>query len=374
MPKSRKPSSSSSRKPLHKRKPSDDGYVKKSKPKSSDGPKRQKGDVTPPRKSKDTTILSRVDPNKKPERTPKPKSPPPPASGRNTRAKKKVDPFSETSENTVGSKKTEQPDSTKPALTSREELREEKSREARAATEPVRLHRFLAQCGIASRRKAEEIIAEGRITINGELITEQGVKVNPGDVVMMDEKQVSPPDPRLYLLNKPIGIVTTMDDDRGRRAIADLIPSSAQGIKPVGRLDMNTTGLIFLTNDGDLAHRLSHPRYGIEKEYIATVQGVPSDKLLQRLSRGITIDGEKTAESKWEFIGTVKNENQARLRIILHEGRNRQIRKMVESVGHPVITLRRVRIGNYTIKGMEEGELRLIGKKDHDALRKKLGL
>ncbi|MBL8066949.1 MAG: rRNA pseudouridine synthase [Armatimonadetes bacterium] len=238
----------------------------------------------------------------------------------------------------------------------------------------MRLHRYLAQCGVASRRKAEEIIAQGRVAVNGEIVVQQGSKVNLGDVVEVDGARVAPPEPRLYLLNKPLGVVTTMDDERGRTAIADLLPPSAQGVKPVGRLDMNTDGLIFLTNDGDLAHRLSHPRFGIEKEYVATVQGMPTDKTLQRLSRGITIDGEKTAPSRWEFISQVKNENQARLRIILHEGRNRQIRKMADAVGHPVIALRRVRIGSYSVKGMSQGELRLIGKKDYDALRKKLGL
>lgn len=238
----------------------------------------------------------------------------------------------------------------------------------------MRLHRYLAQCGVASRRKAEEIIAEGRVSLNGEVVVQQGLKVVPGDVVEVDGNRVSTPEPRLYLLNKPLGVVTTMDDERGRTAIADLLPNSAQGVKPVGRLDMNTDGLIFLTNDGDLAHRLTHPRFGIEKEYVATVQGVPTDKTLQRLSRGISIEGEKTAPGRWEFISQVKNENQARLRVVLHEGRNRQIRKMADAVGHPVISLRRVRIGSYSVKGMAEGELRLIGKKDYEGLRKKLGL
>jgi 23S rRNA pseudouridine2605 synthase len=165
-----------------------------------------------------------------------------------------------------------------------------------------------------------------------------------------------------------------MSDDRGRPTVADHIPQPSQGIKPVGRLDMNTQGLLFLTNDGDLAHRLTHPRYGIEKEYVATVRGVPNDKTLARLCRGIFVDGAKTLPSRWEIISVLKGEDQTKLRIILHEGRNRQIRKMADLVGHPVASLRRVRIGNFTVKGMSEGEMRLIGKKDHEALRKKVGL
>lgn len=238
----------------------------------------------------------------------------------------------------------------------------------------IRLHRYLAQCGIASRRKAEELILQGKVSINGELVIELGTKVSPGDSVEFEGNPVHPPETRLYLYNKPIGVVTTMDDDRNRPSVGDQIPDAAQGIKPVGRLDMNTQGLIFLTNDGDLAHRLSHPRYGIEKEYVAVVAGVPSDKTLARLSRGVVIDGEKTAPSEWVFVATVKNENQARLRITLHEGRNRQIRKMAEMVGHPVVSLRRVRIGSFRVKGMEEGEMRLIGKKDYDKLRESVGL
>ncbi|ARU42584.1 hypothetical protein CCB80_09735 [Armatimonadetes bacterium Uphvl-Ar1] len=245
---------------------------------------------------------------------------------------------------------------------------------AEEQSEKVRLHRFLAQCGIASRRKAEELIAQGKVSVNGEIVIEQGVKVGPGDRVEFDGNPIRPPDLRLYLYNKPLGVVTTMEDDRNRPSVGDQVPESASGVKPVGRLDMNTEGLIFLTNDGDLAHRLTHPRFGIEKEYVAVVAGIPTEKTLARLRRGVVIDGEKTAPAHWEFIGPVKSENQARLRIILHEGRNRQIRKMAEMVGHPVISLRRVRIGNFRVKGMEQGEMRLIGKKDHEKLRASVGL
>lgn len=240
--------------------------------------------------------------------------------------------------------------------------------------EPFRLHRYLAMCGIASRRKAEEIIAEGRVTVNGELVTEMGVKVTPSDEVKVDGNSVRKAEIRLYLLNKPVGIVTTLNDPQGRRCISDLLPASAGPMKPVGRLDMQSEGLLFLTNDGDLATRLAHPRYGIDKEYIAVLQGIPSDRSLARLERGVHLDGVRTAPSKWEFMGQIKNENQSRVRIILHEGRNRQIRRMAEMVGHQVVSLKRVRIGPYSSKGMAEGEMRLLGQKDIDLLRKIVGL
>lgn len=376
----RKPIGTSNRKPLHKRKPVDDGYVKKSKSKPTGQPKREKGDVLPPRSkplSKSEEFYERTqsdqartrkdsrptDPRRKPANR-KPTAGK--ATAKSTAPPKKLGESTQKS----GPSAAKNDDATIPPI----EGRGRGGVKGESQDEPVRLHRFLAQCGIASRRKAEEIISEGRVTVNGNLVIEQGTKVGPLDVVALDGNPISTPEVRLYLLNKPLGVITTMDDDLGRRTIAHLIPGSAHGIKPVGRLDMHTSGLIFLTNDGDLAHRLTHPRFGIEKEYIVTVQGEPSDKTLQRLSRGIHIDGERTAPSQWEYIGPVKAEFQSRLRVILHEGRNRQIRNMAEIVGHPVIALKRVRIGSYVVKGMEEGELRLIGKKDHDALRRKVGL
>lgn len=368
----RKPIGTSNRKPLHKRKPVDDGYVKRSKAKPTGQPKREKGDVLPPRSkplSKSEEFYERTQSDQ--ARTRKDSRPTDP---RRKPATAKPTPGKAIAKSSDLPKKSADKES-KPQT---EKLIANKGGASRKQTEsdtgPVRLHRYLAQCGIASRRKAEEIISEGRVTVNGNLVIEQGTKVGPLDVVALDGNPISTPEVRLYLLNKPLGVITTMDDDLGRRTIAHLIPGSAHGIKPVGRLDMHTTGLIFLTNDGDLAHRLTHPRFGIEKEYLVTVQGEPSDKTLQRLSRGIHIDGEKTAPSQWEYIGPVKSEFQSRLRVILHEGRNRQIRNMAEIVGHPVIALKRVRIGSYVVKGMEEGELRLIGKKDHDALRRKVGL
>ncbi|MFM9873851.1 MAG: pseudouridine synthase [Fimbriimonadaceae bacterium] len=367
----RKPIGTSNRKPLHKRKPVDDGYVKRSKSKPTGQPKREKGDVIPPRpkpQSKSEEFYERTQSDQ--ARTRKDSRPSDPR--RKPTAAKPTAGKAVAKSTAPPKKLSENNDSSPATAPSERKVRGGEPKEVNS--EPVRLHRFLAQCGIASRRKAEEIVSEGRITVNGNLIIEQGTKVNPGDIVALDGNPVSPPETRLYILNKPLGVITTMDDDLGRQTIAHLIPGSAHGIKPVGRLDMHTSGLIFLTNDGDLAHRLTHPRFGIEKEYLVTVQGEPSDKTLQRLSRGIHIDGEKTAPSKWEYIGPVKSEFQSRLRVTLHEGRNRQIRNMAEIVGHPVLTLKRVRIGTYVVKGMEEGELRLIGKKDHDALRRKVGL
>ncbi len=234
----------------------------------------------------------------------------------------------------------------------------------------MRLHRYLALCGVASRRKAEEIILEGRVQVNGETIDTLGTKVSEGDVVLVDGAPIRRAELRVYLLNKPSGYVTTMFDPQRRRTVRDLVPESAGPIKPVGRLDMNSTGLLLLTNDGDLAARLTHARYGVEKEYDAVVQGYPDEKTLARLRRGIGIDGRKTAPSEWNFVSENRKDGTTRLRVILHEGRNRQIRKMAETAGHPVVSLRRIRIGPLTIKGMNEGELRLLGQKEYAMLRR----
>lgn len=234
----------------------------------------------------------------------------------------------------------------------------------------MRLHRFLALCGVASRRRAEEIILEGRVQVNGEVVNTLGTKVLETDVVLVDGAPIHRAELRVYLLNKPAGFVTTMFDPQRRRTVRDLVPESAGPVKPVGRLDMQSQGLLLLTNDGDLAARLTHPRYGVEKEYDAILQGYPDEKTLARLRRGMGIDGRKTAPSEWDIVSHNGKDRTTRLRVVLHEGRNRQIRKMAEAVGHPVQSLRRVRIGPLTIKGMNEGELRLLGQKEYAMLRR----
>jgi 23S rRNA pseudouridine2605 synthase len=229
----------------------------------------------------------------------------------------------------------------------------------------MRLHRYIAQCGVASRRKAEELIREGRVSVNGEPVTAMGVTVGPDDVVEVDDTT---------LLNKPRGVLTTLSDPGRRPTVAQLLPPSARAVKPVGRLDMDTDGLLLLTNDGELAMRLAHPRYGVEKEYRAIVQGTPDARDLERLQRGVNIEGKKTAPAEAWLASASERAGTSVLQIVLHEGRKRQVRLMCEAVGHPVVSLTRVRIGPFRLKGMAPGQMRRLGVREVEALRRSVGL
>lgn len=233
-----------------------------------------------------------------------------------------------------------------------------------------RLHKRIAASGLCSRRAAEDLIREGRVTVNGELVIELGVKVGPDDVVAVDGRTLT--EAKLYtlLLNKPKGYVTTLKDPQGRRTIADLLPDLGVQLKPVGRLDKDTEGLLICTNDGDLALRLTHPRYGIEKEYLAVVEGEPDDKSLEKLRKGIYIEGGKTSPA---FVARDPRSGST-LKIIIHEGRKRQIRLMCLAIGHPVKSLKRVRIGHLRIRGVPRGTCRMLGKVEVEELRKSVGL
>jgi 23S rRNA pseudouridine2605 synthase len=238
----------------------------------------------------------------------------------------------------------------------------------------MRLHRYIAQCGVASRRKAEELIREGRVSVNGEPVTAMGVTVGPDDVVEVDGTTLAPPSPEVYLLNKPRGVLTTLSDPGRRPTVAQLLPPSARAVKPVGRLDMDTDGLLLLTNDGELAMRLAHPRYGVEKEYRAIVQGTPDARDLERLQRGVNIEGKKTAPAEAWLASASERAGTSVLQIVLHEGRKRQVRLMCEAVGHPVVSLTRVRIGPFRLKGMAPGQMRRLGVREVEALRRSVGL
>ena len=210
------------------------------------------------------------------------------------------------------------------------------------------------------------------MTVNGELVVEMGVKVGPEDEVAIDGVPITVAKQYTVILNKPKGVVTTLSDPQGRPTIVRHLPDYGVPLKPVGRLDMDTEGLLLCTNDGELHARLSHPRYGIEKEYFAIVEGQPDERALEALRNGVFIEGRKTAPAKVEVVHAETKSTS--LRITIHEGRYRQIRFMGEAVGHKVTSLRRVRYGPYVIKGMRPGEAKLLGKKDVDALRKMVGL
>ena len=216
----------------------------------------------------------------------------------------------------------------------------------------VRLQKVLARAGLGSRRACEELIADGRVTIDGVEAT-LGDRVDPVVArVVVDGVPIGVrPDLVHYLLNKPAGVITSADDPQGRPVVVDLVPADPR-VFPVGRLDLDTEGLLLLTNDGDLAHRITHPSFGIEKEYLAEVEGEPGRGALRRLREGVELDDGTTAPAT---VGTV---GPSLLRLVIHEGRNRQVRRMCEAVGHPVRRLVRTRLAELTDPGLAPGEWR----------------
>jgi len=227
---------------------------------------------------------------------------------------------------------------------------------------------------MCSRRAAEELIRQGRVTVNGQPISLMGVKVSDADEVAVDGIPIAIARTYTLVLFKPAGCVTTLRDPQGRPTIVRYLPDMGVQLKPVGRLDMETEGLLVCTNDGELANRLAHPRYGVEKEYQAIVEGVPDEKALAKLRKGVWIEeGGKTAPAKVE-VGKTVGTRSTLLRITIHEGRKRQVRLMCEAVGHPVMSLKRIRYGPLRIKGMRAGEARMLGKQEIDELRKLVGL
>ncbi|MGC9967114.1 MAG: pseudouridine synthase [Syntrophobacteraceae bacterium] len=223
----------------------------------------------------------------------------------------------------------------------------------------MRLQKFLAQAGVASRRAAEELIRQGRVEVNGQR-AELGCSVDPvRDRVSLDAKPLSLPAQRLVLaLHKPSGFVTTASDPQGRRTVLDLIPDLGVRIFPVGRLDYDATGLLLLTNDGELANRLLHPRYGISKVYDVKVKGHPDQKAIEQLRSGVRLTEGVTAPAGVEIIRELPNA--AWIRITLHQGWNRQIKRMGQAVGHPVLKISRIAYGPVRLGGLSQGRYRLL--------------
>ncbi len=220
--------------------------------------------------------------------------------------------------------------------------------------EPIRLQKVLARAGFGSRRSCDDLIAEGRVEVNGE-VAELGRRIDAeADHVTVDGVPVGVrPDLVYYLLNKPAGTVTTASDTHGRPTVVDLVPPEPR-VFPVGRLDLETEGLLLLTNDGDLAHRLTHPSHGVEKEYLAEVEGEPSRSALRRLREGVELDDGATAPARASMVGPHQ------LRLVIHEGRNRQVRRMGDAIGHPVRRLVRTRIGPLVDRDLSPGAWRTL--------------
>ena len=231
--------------------------------------------------------------------------------------------------------------------------------------EEVRLQKYLANCGIASRRKAEELIVNGKISINGKVVTELGTRINPSvDKVLYNGKEVKLEDEHVYiLLNKPIGYVTTAKEQFGRDSVMDLVKVKER-VVPVGRLDMYTSGALILTNDGDFVYQLTHPKHEVEKTYTVTIKGIVKNEEVEKLRKGVKIEDYITKEAKVKILKTDKEKNQSRLEITIHEGKNRQIRKMCEAIGHKVLALHRSKIAGIEVKELGLGKWRYLSKEE----------
>jgi 23S rRNA pseudouridine2605 synthase len=226
----------------------------------------------------------------------------------------------------------------------------------------VRLNAYVARAGVASRRKADELIKAGRVRVNGE-VGEVNTFVGTGDRVELDGRRLEPQPLGYVLLHKPQGVVTTASDPHGRPTVVDLVEHGSR-VVPVGRLDADTTGVLLLTNDGDLAHRLAHPRYGVEKVYEVEVEGEPGDDALRRLEQGLELEDGRTAPARARRLGPSKVE------LALHEGRKHQVKRMLEAVGHPVRRLHRSRYAGLGLSGLEPGEWRELEPDEVEGLRR----
>ncbi|MDO4681041.1 MAG: pseudouridine synthase [Aerococcus sp.] len=233
-----------------------------------------------------------------------------------------------------------------------------------------RLQKVIAHAGVASRREAEKMIQAGRVKVNGEVVRELGTKVTQTDQIEVDQIPIYKEEPVTFLFNKPDGVVSTVSDDKGRKTVLDYFKSVKQRIYPIGRLDYHTTGILLLTNDGELANGLMHPSSEVEKVYVAKVEGIPTDSDLEPLRRGVKIDGRKTSPAKVNLLKNKAATKNATVQITIHEGRNRQVRKMFEAIGLPVKRLARTRYAFLTTEYLAPGEFRPLVKKEIDALKR----
>jgi len=238
----------------------------------------------------------------------------------------------------------------------------------------MRLQKYMAMCGLASRRKCEEIIVQGRVCVNGEQVLQLGTVIDEtSDVVTVDKKQIYLQQEPVYIvLNKPMGVLTSVGDDRGRETIMDLLTDVPERVYPVGRLDYNSEGLLIVTNDGELAAKIMHPKGHLEKEYEVVIRGGVGDGALNELRSGIMLDGVKTLPAK-VFLKR-RNSDATHINIVITEGRNRQIRRMVEAVGHHVVHLKRIRIGNVLLGRLATGTWRFMNARELNELKSSLGM
>lgn len=228
-----------------------------------------------------------------------------------------------------------------------------------------RLQKILAQAGVASRRKCEELILSGAVQVNGQTVTELGTKADPTEDVISVNGKIVQGENKLYLMfNKPKGVITSAKDPEGRKIVSDFLKGIKERVYPVGRLDYDTEGLLLLTNDGQFANMLTHPKHHVPKTYLATVKGVPHGAELDKLARGIQLEDGMTAPAEVEYYDVDPESKYATITITIHEGRNRQVRRMFEAIGHPVIRLKRTRFGELGLHNLQRGKFRQLTPKE----------
>ena len=231
--------------------------------------------------------------------------------------------------------------------------------------EKIRLQKYLANNGVASRRKAEEMILAGKVSVNGKVVTELGTKINPSlDKIEVNGQEIKEENEHIYiLLNKPIGYVTTVKDQFNRDSVLDLVKTNKR-LVPVGRLDMYTSGALILTNDGDFVYKVTHPKHEIEKTYTVTIKGIAKQEEVEKLRQGVKIEDYITKPARVKILKTDEEKNQSRLEITIHEGKNRQVRKMCEAINHKVLALHRSKIAGIGVKDIELGKWRYLKEQE----------
>jgi pseudouridine synthase len=236
----------------------------------------------------------------------------------------------------------------------------------------IRLQKYLAECGVASRREAEKLIIDGRVRVNGVVAVIGQTVESESDAIEVDGSPVAPQRLTYIVLNKPRDVVTTAKDTHGRKTVLDLVGGAGSRVFPIGRLDMDVEGTLLLTNDGDLAYRLMHPKFEIEKTYLAWVSGTMTPETAARLSQGVDLEDGPTSPAKVEVLR--HRPDATLIRLTLHEGRKREVKRMCEAVGHPVRTLRRIEFGGIGVEGMRIGEWRYLSRDEIESLRRQAGL
>ena len=227
-----------------------------------------------------------------------------------------------------------------------------------------RLQKIISSSGYCSRRKAEELINKGKVKVNGNIVTEMGYKANYNDYIEVEGNPINKMEDKVYyILNKPRGVVTTSNDDKGRKTVVDLIKTNKR-IYPIGRLDYDTTGLLILTNDGELTNYLTHPKNNIEKVYVAKIKGLITKEDINKLCKGVLIDGKKTSKGKAKIIKIDKKTNSSVVELIIHEGKNHQVKNMFKQIGYEVLKLKRESVAFLTLDGLKSGEYRQLTIKE----------